>query len=34
MIQQLQFQALSMRFNILEANSCAARVMAAYGYDV
>lgn len=34
MIQQLEFQQKSMRFNIMEGNQYAATVTAAYGYDV
>jgi hypothetical protein len=34
MIDQLQFQKHSMRFNIMEANQVAANTAASFGFDV
>lgn len=34
MVQQLEFQKHSMRFNIMEANQYAANMAASFGYDV
>lgn len=34
MVEQLEFQKYSMRFNIIEANNFAAKVAVIYGFDV
>ena len=34
MVQQLEFQKLSMRFNIMESNQYAANMAASFGFDV
>ena len=34
LIEQLEFQKHSMRFNIMEANHYAATIVSSYGFDV
>ena len=34
LIKETKFQRHSMRFNIMEANQCAANIVAAHGFDV
>ena len=34
LIRETQFQRHSMRFNIMEANQCAASIVAGHGFDV
>ena len=34
LIKDTAFQRHSMRFNIMEANQCAANIVAAHGFDV